>query len=90
MALSLNETHIESRDDGFINATQLCKAGSKEFAKWYRLDSTKELIMTLSQDCDIHKRMSHNDVLIDIKKGNSNKFKQGTWIHPDLAIQLAQ
>ena len=28
--------------------------------------------------------------LIDIKKGNSGEFFQGTWIHPDLAIQLAQ
>ena len=27
---------------------------------------------------------------IDIKKGNTNKYSQGTWIHPDLAIQLAQ
>ena len=28
--------------------------------------------------------------LIDIKKGNSSKFEQGSWIHPDLGIHLAQ
>jgi hypothetical protein len=27
---------------------------------------------------------------VKINKGNSSKFTQGTWIHPDLAIQLAQ
>jgi hypothetical protein len=27
---------------------------------------------------------------VDIKKGNSGDFNQGSWIHPDLAIQLAQ
>ena len=28
--------------------------------------------------------------MVNIKKGNNNEFNQGTWIHPDLAIQLAQ
>jgi hypothetical protein len=27
---------------------------------------------------------------VDIKKGNSSDFEQGSWVHPDLAIQLAQ
>jgi hypothetical protein len=31
-----------------------------------------------------------NKKFIDSKKGNSLNFEQGTWIHPDLAIQLAQ
>lgn len=28
--------------------------------------------------------------LIDCKKGNSSNFEQGSWIHPDLAVNLAQ
>lgn len=28
--------------------------------------------------------------LIDVKKGNSHKFAQGSWIHPDLTTNLAQ
>jgi len=28
--------------------------------------------------------------LLDTKKGNTNEFNQGSWVHPDLAIQLAQ
>jgi hypothetical protein len=60
----------------------LCKAGGKLFSKWYRLESTKELINILKSQCpdlDIE--------LIDSKKGGNH---MGSWIHPDLAIQLAQ
>ena len=35
---------IEHRDeDGFINVTNLCKAGNKKFNDWFRLDKTKPL-----------------------------------------------
>jgi hypothetical protein len=81
--LTLNKTIIEHRENDFyINATQLCKAGGKKFSQWYRLDSTKELIKTLEtnvQICTLD--------LIDKKIGGNHSE---TWIHPDLAIQLAQ
>jgi hypothetical protein len=32
----------------------------------------------------------HASALVDIKKGGNNKNAQGSWIHPDLAVQLAQ
>ena len=96
--INLNGVTVLARDsDGFINATSLCKAGGKLFANWFRLDSTKELIKCLedeiqlghskSEYCDIHNPASQ---LIDVKKGNSSRFSQGSWIHPDLAVQLAQ
>ena len=97
--LILNDIVIISRsEDGFVNATQLCQAGGKRFADWYRLDSTKKLIHVLTK-CDMgipisqnsnHIESNENNKFIDIKKGNSSNFEQGTWIHPDLAIQLAQ
>lgn len=41
--LILNNIVIDSREcDNFINATQMCKAGEKQFNDWYRLDHTKE------------------------------------------------
>jgi len=86
----LNGITIESREDGMINATKICKAGGKEFSNWYKLASTKELIKELEiqlKNSDLHIPRSQ---LIDIKKGNSSLFEQGTWIHPDLAVQLAQ
>ena len=47
--LKLNDIVIESREDGFINATQMCKAGGKKFNDWKRKDGTQELIKELKQ-----------------------------------------
>lgn len=83
--LQLNDVVITSRDDGYINATQMCKAGGKLFGHWKELDSTKTVIEVLSSDIGIPISQ-----LVESKKGNTTAYKQGTWIHPDLAIQLAQ
>jgi len=85
-SLTINSITITSRClDHYINATELCQAGGKLFGQWFRLDSTKELIRTLSSDVGIH-----TSLLVETKRGQSSNFKQGSWIHPDLAIQLAQ
>ena len=84
--LVLNEVTVTSRkDDGYINATELCKAGNKKFSHWNSLDTTKELINVLSSDAGIPASL-----LVETKRGQTTKFDQGSWIHPDLAIQLAQ
>jgi hypothetical protein len=86
VSLILNGVVIVSRsEDYYINATQLCQAGGKKFSHWISLDNTKELIKVLESDAGIPASQ-----LIDIKKGKSNNFNQGSWIHPDLAGQLAQ
>jgi len=88
-SLTLNNVVIVSREkDNYINATQLCKAGGKKFSHWISLDTTKELIKILDTDAGI--TASARDTLVDINKGGNNKNEQSTWIHPDLAIQLAQ
>jgi len=82
------DIEIQSRaSDNFINATQMCKAGGKRFSSWHALDSTKELIRTLESDIsDGHtKRIK----AVDIKRGNSSHYVQGSWIHPRLATSLA-
>jgi hypothetical protein len=84
--LTLNNVNIISRpEDNYINATQLCQAGNKKFSHWISLDSTKELINELECDAGIPASQ-----LIDSKKSDSSNIIQGKWIHPDLAIQLAQ
>lgn len=81
--LILKNITIESRDsDKFINATQLCKAGNKQFKDWYRLESTQELVKELENELKTSN-------LIDVKRGNSKKFNQGSWVHPLLAIHIA-
>ena len=82
--IELNGILVLSREDGYINATALCKAGGKQFKHWNSLDSTKELVTALESEVGIP-----TTKLLDIKKGGDSKL-QGSWIHPDLAVQLAQ
>ena len=80
--MTVNNVIISARPfDHYINATELCQAGEKNFNDWYRLDTTKELIQQLSNDLGIV-----SSLLVETKKCNRN----GPWIHPDLSIQLAQ
>ena len=84
--ITLNNIIISSRPiDHYVNATQLCQAGGKKFNDWFRLDTTKELINELSAVAGIPV-----SGLVDTKRGGNNKTAQGSWIHPDLSIQLAQ
>ena len=75
-------------EDNYINATQLCQADGKRFNHWYSLDTTKQLINEAATEAGIP--ASGAVSLIEINKGGFEKNNQITWIHPDLAIQLAQ
>ena len=84
--ITLNNVVITSRPlDHYVNATQLCQAGGKKFSHWFSLETTKELINELSSDAGITASL-----LVETIRGRSSKFTQGSWIHPDLSIQLAQ
>ena len=84
--ITLNNVVITSRPiDHYVNVTQLCQAGGKKFSHWFSLDTTKELINELSADAGIPA-----SGLVETKRGGNDKTKQGSWIHPDLSIQLAQ
>ena len=118
--ITLNGISVLAREDGFINATAMCKAGGKQFKHWNSLESTKELIKALEEtqnpevgiptsgfssailktnlkvgiptfkNPETGIPVSANYQVIDIKKGGNDKKSQGSWIHPDLAVQLAQ
>ena len=70
---------------GYANTTQMCKACGKLFADYARLDSTEAYWQALSADMGI----PISGLVITIKGGN-NKQIQGTWTHPEIAIDLAQ
>ena len=80
---------IESRDeDGYINITNLCKAGGKEFKHWNSLGKTKAFLKALSTAVGI-------PTAILIQLGTGSKFgtteeTTGTWVHPQVAINIAQ
>jgi hypothetical protein len=102
--LVINNQIIMCREsDKYINANQLCKAGNKKFNDWFRLDSTKELLKELEKSIntpDTGFPASGTYIQNDLKISTSQiknidvqiieKNNQNTWIHPDLAIQLAQ
>lgn len=67
--------------DGYWDATQMCKAAGKKWADYWRLNSTGEYIQALAESTGIP-----TDAVVELKSGRSG----GTWVHPDIAIHLAQ
>lgn len=70
--------------DGYINATAMCKAVGKNLADYARLKTTEAFLAELSSDMGIP-----ISAIIQIIKGG-NPQDQGTWVHPDVAINLGQ
>jgi hypothetical protein len=79
-----NDFYIENREDGYINVTNLCKAGNKKFSHWNLLDKTKAFLRVLSTSAGIPA-----DVLIQSITGGKNEDRK-TWVHPYVAINIAQ
>ena len=80
-----NDLHIENRyEDGYINVTNLCKAGNKKFNDWNRIDNTKAFLKELSRSAGIPA-----DLLIHSDTGGKNEDRK-TWVHPYVAINIAQ
>jgi hypothetical protein len=75
---------VSVRSDGYVHATALCKAGGKLFKHWHETDQTKALIKALESVDGI----TTTKTVQCIQGGNSKL--QGSWVHPDLAVQMAQ
>jgi hypothetical protein len=88
--------------DGYINATAMCQATDKKWNDYWRLDNTQTFLSELSNHLAIpvggNSRngtksttydISENRVLIVARQGGFPEL-QGTWIHPWVAIHLAQ
>lgn len=83
--ITINGIVIISRPiDHYIDATQLCKAGEKKFEDWLCLDSTKEFIKEIESIKGIP-----SSLLVETNKGETSRFRRGSWIHPDLLFHLA-
>jgi hypothetical protein len=74
---------LRSRD-GYVNATAMCKAAGKLFGHYNESDRTKAFIQELSNEIGI----PISDLIQSNKGGNP--ALQGTWVHPQVAIHLAQ
>lgn len=80
-----NNQAIRQREDGYLSATDMCKACGKRLNDWYRLDSTTQYLWAFASDTGIPVSQ-----IVEVYKGNSSKFEQGTWVRRRVAIRLAQ
>jgi hypothetical protein len=88
-SLKLKDNYqLEYRDtDGYINITNLCKAGGKQFKHWNSIDKTKKFLDVLSREVGIPTSEL-------VKVGTGSKYEKDinnlTWSHPQVAINIAQ
>jgi hypothetical protein len=82
--------------DGFVNATKLCKSAGKFWADYFKNKSTQlfltELIGNMKKSDGNMKKINGNmnisfENIIDSEVGGNH---DGTWVHPDVAIDLAR
>lgn len=69
--------------DGYLNATEMCKAAGKRLNNYLRNETTMAFVDALSTET----RIRASKLIQSVKGG---KGPQGTWVHPKVAIHLAQ
>lgn len=74
----------QRREDGYVNATALCKAAGKKLNHYTSNRSTQEFVAELERSAGIPA-----DRLVRINAAGPNDLR-GTWVHPEVAIHLAQ
>ena len=85
IAHKVQDSIVEQRAlDGYINATAMCQAAGKKISHYSDTDGTKAFIKELSSDAGIPA-----SELIQTIKGEEPHL-QGTWVHPQVAIHMAQ
>ena len=98
----VNGIEVQQRErDGFINGTSMAVAHGKRISDWFDNEPTIELLTALAEDLglEINYAISRNSTIASISaaypdlvlsKRGAPESGGGTWVHPDLAIQLAQ
>src|SRR5882757_8516871 len=70
--------------DGYINATAMCQAASRQFGHYRENKATRDFLAALSSAIGIP-----ITELVQSLTGGDPRF-QGTWVHPQVAINLGQ
>lgn len=72
---------------GYCNATEMCKANGKKWNDYAKLKSSKAYWEGLSLDTNLFV----SSLVIEIKgTPNGDASLQGTWVHPEIAMDLSQ
>ncbi|AEJ34347.1 KilA N-terminal domain, N1R/P28 DNA binding [Acanthamoeba polyphaga mimivirus] len=74
---------IINRDNGYINATQLCKDCGKDYKNWNQNEKSREFVKKLSQ----YTGLSNTNLLTKIIGGNNVKLR-GTYVHPIILTNI--
>lgn len=74
----------QREEDGFINATAMCKAAGKEWSHFNSNASTKAFLEALEGSLGIP-----GDQIVQSIATGPNEGR-GTWVHPQVAVNLAQ
>lgn len=70
--------------DGYINATAMCKAAGRRFSHYIENKTTAAFIAALSAETGI----PASELIQTVTGGNP--YLQGSWVHPQVATNLAQ
>lgn len=79
--------------DGYINATELCRAGKRRYKDWVQLKSTKKLLEGYEKYNKVEGQENRPAITTNIQmiilenNGNDDRI---TWVHPEIAIDIAQ
>lgn len=82
--LADNDVVSQRITDGYFNATAMCRASGKLVGHYLSNSTTKAFLNELSSDIGIP-----ISGLVQVVKGGPPQL-QGTWVHPQVAINLAQ
>ena len=83
---SANGLQIGQRhQDGYVNLTQMAQASGKDLHDYLRLKTTKSFLEELSLETGIP-----GSKIIQVFKGRGDRIRQGTWGHPQVAINCGQ
>lgn len=80
----VDDSIIDQRaDDGYINATALCAVAGKRWHNYVRNETTGHFLRALGAKT----RISVLDLIQEVRDGSGTP---STWVHPKVAIHLAQ
>ncbi len=73
--------------DGYVNATAMCRAAGKDWSEYRRLKGTNEFLAVLALGLGI---LQDQLTVTTLGTPGGDPRNQGTWVHPQIAIHLAQ
>jgi hypothetical protein len=79
-----NHMLVIRKEDGYVNAGKLCRAGNKLFLDWYRYSKAKAYLAILE------KQFIEAGITTPLIDNDKSQNRQGTYVHPIVGIHIAQ